>query len=563
MSNSDSCEGDSESNSEECKGAEGGESPVTEAAKKLCALNIHDKAQSLETKGSQNTSQSGRGNYLQGARPKEKVTGFSTQSLESKGSQNTPQRGRRTYRPKVRVKDSSVPDLTKSSEEDKQDTSGRQTSNSVPPSLSKTQSLDLRASQNTSQRGRGHLSARPKKVIVSSLPDLSKQSEGDKRDTSGRKTSKSVSPSPSKNKTPEPKKEVKRRLFPSTYKLKEFENMKMNFEKKTTSLVDFFAKLKEKEKKKGEERKKKQEETKKPSASTSKKKVLKYFMKAIENELGILSIDLDNLNETAYEHINEVNSKVNKAIAETLKTECRMEPPDEKMIRLLGQFRTAVNEFMRSCIDVVHSTLDNPRPKPDSDSSTDPKLPEIFYETLFMSFSKIFFLNPRQQRTTHTSLFGKKVSSRPDLHFEQTFNPSKANTMQRLVMISEVKRDKPKDDIPLKHQSSPQIIKQMIKEQVMGQIGMSLLIENPHSYISPVVAGILCLRSEILFLLLDITKDHVDVIERTSSGSLDGKSANICYTEAFDILKHEGRKAVMNIMFHFASIQTNDFDDLL
>lgn len=107
----------------------------------------------------------------------------------------------------------------------------------------------------------------------------------------------------------------------------------MNFEEKTTSLVDFFAKLKEKEKKKGEERKKKQEEKKKPSASTSKKKVLEYFMKAIENELGILSIDLDNLNETAYEHINEVNSKVNKAIAETLKTECRMEPPDEKMIR--------------------------------------------------------------------------------------------------------------------------------------------------------------------------------------------------------------------------------------
>lgn len=429
---------------------------------------------------------------MQGARPKEKVTGSSTQSLESKGSQNTPQRGRRNKRPKVPVKGSSEPDLTKSSEEDKEDTSGRQTSNSVPPSLSK-------------------------------------------------------------NKTPEPKKEVKRRLFPSTYKLKEFENMKMNFEKKTTSLVDFFAKLKEKEKKKGEERKKKPDE----------KKVLKYFMKAIENELGILSIDLDNLNETAYEHINEVNSKVNKAIAETLKTECRMEQPDEKMIRLLGQFRTAVNEFMRSCIDVVHSTLDNPRPKPDSDSSTDPKLPEIFYETLFMSFSKIFFLNPRQQRTTHTSLFGKKVSSRPDLHFEQTFNPSKANTMQRLVMISEVKRDKPKDDIPLKHQSSPQIIKQMIKEQVMGQIGMSLLIENPHSYISPVVAGILCLRSEILFLLLDITMDHVDVIERTSSGSLDGKSANICYTEAFDILKHEGRKAVMNIMFHFPSIQTNDFDDLL
>lgn len=56
-------------------------------------------------------------------------------------------------------------------------------------------------------------------------------------------------------------------------------------------------------------------------------------MKAIVNELGRISIDLDNLNETAYEHINEVNSNVNQAIAETLKTECRKEPPDEKMIR--------------------------------------------------------------------------------------------------------------------------------------------------------------------------------------------------------------------------------------
>lgn len=38
----------------------------------------------------------------------------------------------------------------------------------------------------------------------------------------------------------------------------------------------------------------------------------------------------------------------------------------------------------------------------------------------------------------------------------------------------------------------------MTKEQVMSQIGMSLLIESPHSYISPVVAGILCLKSEVM-----------------------------------------------------------------
>lgn len=109
--------------------------------------------------------------------------------------------------------------------------------------------------------------------------------------------------------------------------------MKINFEENPISPEDFFAKLKEKEKKKGEERKKKQEEKKKPSPSTSKKNVLEYFKMAIVNEIGNLSIDLENLNETAYGHINEVNSNVDKAIAETITTECRTDPSDGKMIR--------------------------------------------------------------------------------------------------------------------------------------------------------------------------------------------------------------------------------------
>lgn len=43
MSNLDGCASDSESDLEECIGAEGGESPVTEAEKGFCGLTIHDK----------------------------------------------------------------------------------------------------------------------------------------------------------------------------------------------------------------------------------------------------------------------------------------------------------------------------------------------------------------------------------------------------------------------------------------------------------------------------------------------------------------------------------------
>lgn len=64
----------------------------------------------------------------------------------------------------------------------------------------------------------------------------------------------------------------------------------------------------------------------------------------------------------------------------------------------MGQWMTAVNEFMRSCIDVVHSTLNPPRAKQVSAANSpakEQKLPEIIYETLFTSFSKMFLLNPR------------------------------------------------------------------------------------------------------------------------------------------------------------------------
>lgn len=54
-----------------------------------------------------------------------------------------------------------------------------------------------------------------------------------------------------------------------------------------------------------------------------------------------------------------------------------------------------VNEFMWSCIDVVYFIFDNLRLKLDLDSLIDSKLFEIFYEILFMSFFKIFFLNLR------------------------------------------------------------------------------------------------------------------------------------------------------------------------
>lgn len=63
-------------------------------------------------------------------------------------------------------------------------------------------------------------------------------------------------------------------------------------------------------------------------------------------------------------------------------------------------------------------------------------------------------------------------------------------------MLLQVKRDKPGDDVPKRR--SAKTIEQMTKQQVLVQIGMELLNESSESYISPVVVGILCLRSEVM-----------------------------------------------------------------
>lgn len=60
-----------------------------------------------------------------------------------------------------------------------------------------------------------------------------------------------------------------------------------------------------------------------------------------------------------------------------------------------------------------------------------------------------------------------------------------------------------------------------------------------------------------MFLYLEITSDHIKACE--NNASLKDKKAFISYTETFDILKPEGRKKIMDIMFYMARIQTYDF----
>lgn len=345
-----------------------------------------------------------------------------------------------------------------------------------------------------------------------------------------------------------------------------FDEFNIKFDAKTTKIDEFCKMLNEK----------------KPLEGGSVDNIIKTFKKLIEDQLGNVSIDLNSITEKANKYFETkdktaIEQKLNRAAVNDLEREVlnkiRVSTEnvnrfytetirsgqynhDKEMLRLLSQWITSVNEFMRSCIDVVRSILHPQMINKDlteDGRETEQNTREIIFQSLFTSFSKIFLLHPRPQRITYKTLLKYYVTSEPDVRFESTFNLSGAEPATQLMMLCEVKRDKPE----LKKSRKKHALGEMVRTETMHQIGTELLCECSGSYFSPGAVGILCLRSQILFLFLDISYEHLFAIEENMP--LDNMNGRILYTDYFDILEPKGRSQVMDILFYMARIQTLDF----
>ncbi|XP_048749188.2 uncharacterized protein LOC125661261 isoform X3 [Ostrea edulis] len=297
--------------------------------------------------------------------------------------------------------------------------------------------------------------------------------------------------------------------------------------------------------------------------------IMNTFKRITEEQLGMFSIDLDDLFETKKQGDDKIKSKKTNVMHHIMNSTDEINDfskiavekkkyKDSRIIRLLIHWTTAVTEFMQNCADVVQSILlpgMHPRLSP-YDKSKEKTPREILYHTLFMSFSRMFLLCPRQQRKVERKLGKNIIGCESDVCFLQSlFSPG--TDAPQLVMMCEVKRDPPSKQ-PRQEKTW---IENKISSKVMGQIGMELLCESTGSYFSPKVAGIACLRSEIMFLFLDITKDHIQALEEDKS--LERMNAKISYTETYDILKPEDRSKFMDILLYFAAIQSCNFNSLL
>ncbi|XP_056004819.1 uncharacterized protein LOC125657801 isoform X2 [Ostrea edulis] len=355
------------------------------------------------------------------------------------------------------------------------------------------------------------------------------------------------------NKGEHPRTTPEKKSSASTFTKESLEKLNVSYNEKPTEMKDFFKMVKSKA-------------TEKISGANLKE-TMDTFKRITKEQLKRFSIDLDDLTETKNQnnhntksrkkevmhHITFINDEIDIFFKKAVQKKEYKEP---RIIRLLTHWKTAVAEFMQNCADVVHSILQPeilPRLFP-SDNEVEESPGEILYHNLFMSFSRIFLLRPRQQRKVYNKIRKDIIPCQSDMCFLQSlFSP--CTDAPKLVMMCEVKRKEP---FKRGRQNKSIWIEKKIDSNAMGQIGMELLSESTGSFFSPGVAGIACLRSEIMFLFLDISEDHIQALKEDDA-SLDGKYAKIYYTETYDILKPDDRIKFMDILLYFAAIQSGNF----
>ncbi|XP_071177720.1 uncharacterized protein [Mytilus edulis] len=152
----------------------------------------------------------------------------------------------------------------------------------------------------------------------------------------------------------------------------------------------------------------------------------------------------------------------------------------------------------------------------------------------------------------------KVVGCVPDVRFYQ--HETRAKSPHLLVMLAEVKKDtlnQTDDDDPSEDSKTPWIQKYLNKS-VLGQIGVELMSECWNSAFAPCSLGIVCMRTEIIFMLLDTNLKHYDTW--TKNKVSENLKSYIQYTKSYDIMKAEDRSEIMDLLFWLGCVQKGDFE---
>ncbi|KAK3092931.1 hypothetical protein FSP39_009027 [Pinctada imbricata] len=300
---------------------------------------------------------------------------------------------------------------------------------------------------------------------------------------------------------------------------------------------------------------------------------LSHFKTLLKEQL-LFDLDMARLDDPAYvttglvkHYVEEMSPKLDKEIqqlslvlSETFEDQLRLaeiRDQDKKLFKVMFMkwCYTYAPDFIQECLNLLDAFADARWQENEVDGKYVRTISEEKFTGVVRAFTRIFFLDPIVPAGPHCKrirIKGKIVNSEPDLTFcEYDINGKSSGTM---VMFFEVKRCsilKPTEE------ARDVWIGNRVSRDVLGQVGAELLSEVGNSIFYPHVLGVLCMRTEIIFVLLEMKPDHA--VRVFGDGDVTGDHSIIYYSEAFDIVKAEDRVKVCDLLLMLASCQKPNF----
>ncbi|CAC5378129.1 unnamed protein product [Mytilus coruscus] len=154
---------------------------------------------------------------------------------------------------------------------------------------------------------------------------------------------------------------------------------------------------------------------------------------------------------------------------------------------------------------------------------------ENIFSDIFARFTEIFFLLPVTGRRTSVWMDDKIVGSINNTRYYEYIPRGAPNPV--LLMFCEVKRVPVQESEDAATQSW---ISRKLPKTVLGQVGVELVTESFRSAFLPNVLGVICMRTEVIFVYLTIASDHVKTIRNNE------EIGNPYSIESIDVYVPEG-----------------------
>ncbi|VDI38019.1 Hypothetical predicted protein [Mytilus galloprovincialis] len=193
----------------------------------------------------------------------------------------------------------------------------------------------------------------------------------------------------------------------------------------------------------------------------------------------------------------------------------------------------------------ILSKMENHEP-PKSKTVANQDVGENIFSDIFTRFTEIFFLLPVTGRRKSVWMDDKIVGSINNTRYYEYIPRGAPNPV--LLMFCEVKRFQVQES-----EDTDTWINRKLPKTVLEQVGAELVAECFSSAFLPNVLEVICMRTEIIFVYLTITSDHVKAIRNKEE--IGNQKAYIHYTEAFDIMKRENRKQISELLFWLGCVQ--------